>query len=125
MVAGAGGDVQLWQQQLMTMISERIDRIETTQERLATAVERQAAGLEKVAVLLAKHEEHSNAIGRAFDEIEACRADHLDQHRDHESRLRKVEEEMPTLKLTRGWVISFTLAGFSLLALAVAALVLK
>ena len=95
-------------QQLVSMFSERMDRIEKMQERMAEAIERQSAASEKVAVLLSKHEEHSDAISRAFDEMEGNRAECLDWHKDHETRLRIVEEEMPLLKITKQWVFGFS-----------------
>lgn len=112
-------------QQVVTLLSDRMDRMEKTQERLAEAVEKQAAVVEKVAVLLAKHEEHRDAISRAFDEIEADRAACSERFRDHETRLRVVEEDMPTMRLTRNWVIGFTVAGASGVCLAVMAMVLR
>ena len=118
------GDSELLYQKVVSMLNDRMERIEKTQERMAEAIERQASTVEKVAVLLAKHEEHSNAIGRAFDEIESVREEMFEKDRDKETRLRDVEVELPTLKLTRGWVISFTLGGTGLLCLAVAGLVL-
>lgn len=112
-------------QQVVTLLSDRMDRMENTQERLAEAVEKQAAVVEKVAVLLAKHEEHRDAISRAFDEIEADRASCSERFKDHEARIRVVEDDMPTLRLTRNWVIGFTVAGTGGVCLAVLALVLK
>jgi chromosome segregation ATPase len=112
-------------QQVVTLLSDRMDRMEKTQERLADAVERQATVVEKVATLLAKHEEHRDAIGRAFDEIEADRAACSERFKDHETRIRVIEDDMPTMRLTRNWVIGFTLAGTSGVCLAVLAMVLK
>jgi septal ring factor EnvC (AmiA/AmiB activator) len=112
-------------QQVVTLLSDRMDRMEKTQERLADAVEKQAAVVEKVATLLAKHEEHRDAIGRAFDEIESDRAACAERFKDHETRLRVVEDDMPTLRLTRNWVIGFTVAGTGGVCLAVMALVLR
>lgn len=112
-------------QQLVSMFSDRMDRIEKMQERMADAIERQSVASEKVVVLLAKHEEHSDAIGRAFSEIESDRAECRDRHKDLEIRMRVVEEDMPVLRLTRNWVIGFTVAGTGGVCLAVMALVLK
>ena len=109
-------------QRIVTLLNERMDRIEKTQERMADAIDRVSVASERVAVLLAKHEETSDAIGRAFDDIEADRSECHARHKDHEDRLRSVESEMPVLKLTKQWVIGFT--GACLLAVLSAVLAL-
>ena len=59
-----------------------------------------------------RHVEMSAGLGRAFKSIEKLG-----------ERVEVMEKEMPTLKLTRGWVIMFAIGCATLLLLAVAKLV--
>jgi hypothetical protein len=79
----------------------RLEMIEKTLQAISE-------NLSKLAALEQKHIETRDAVGRAFDAIEG-----------HETRLRAVEVEMPTLKLTRKWVLSGVIGIVSLLAVAI------
>lgn len=63
--------------------------------------------LERLAALEQKHLETREALNRAFDAIKG-----------NEDRVRKIELELPTLKLVRGWVIGGMVGCASLLGLA-------
>lgn len=63
--------------------------------------------LTQLAQLEQKHIETREAVGRAFEQIES-----------HDTRLRNVEQEMPTLKLVRGWVVSGVIGIVGLLGVA-------
>lgn len=75
----------------------RLEMIEKTLESVSESV-RQLVSLEQ------KHIETRQAIERAFSEL-----------KDHGIRIREVEQEMPTLKLTRGWIIAGVLGVFGVL----------
>lgn len=64
--------------------------------------------LTKLAALEQKHIETRDALGRAFIAIDG-----------HDERIRGMENEMPTLKLVRGWVISGCIGILGLLAVSV------
>lgn len=117
-------DPQMYRQ-VIAMLTDRMDRFEKTQDRMAEAIERQTTISERVAGLLVKFEEHGNALSRAFDEIAAVKTEAFERDQDKEQRLRKVEEEMPVLRLTKGWVIAFTVGGTAMMFVAVVAMVLK
>lgn len=68
--------------------------------------------LERLATLEQKHLETREALNRAFDAIKGV-----------EDRTRKMELEMPTLKMIRGWVIAGVIGCASLLGIAVFKLV--
>ena len=86
-----------------------------TQYRLAMIEQTLKAisdNLERLATLEQKHLETREALGLAFDAIEKV---------DH--RMRKIEVEMPTLRLIRAWVIAGVVGCATLLGLAVFKLV--
>lgn len=85
----------------------RLSMIEKTLEAIRD-------NLTQLAQLEQKHIETREALGRAFDELDK-----------HDGRIRSIEGEMPTLKLTRGWVISGVLGVFALLAVAIVKLVAR
>jgi hypothetical protein len=64
--------------------------------------------LERLATLEQKHFETRDQVTRAFDSIA-----------DHDTRIRSIETEMPTLKLTRKWVMSGVIGTLTLLGVTV------
>lgn len=75
----------------------RLEMIEKTLASMSDSV-RQLVSLEQ------KHIETRQAIERAFSEL-----------KEHDLRIRDVEQEMPTLKLTRGWIVAGVLGVFGVL----------
>lgn len=63
--------------------------------------------LTKLAALEQKHIETKESVERAFNAIAG-----------QETRIRAMELEMPTLKLTRGWILSGMMAILSLIGVA-------
>jgi len=63
--------------------------------------------LTQLAQLEQKHVETREALARAFKQIDM-----------HDNRIRNIEGEMPTLKLTRGWIISGVVALVAMMGLA-------
>lgn len=62
--------------------------------------------LRQLASLEQKHVETRESIARAFDKLEK-----------HDGRIRDVEMEMPTLKLTRGWIIAGVVGVFGIMGI--------
>lgn len=102
---------------------------------IEAALARMSASMEKLVVLEQKHSETREALTRAFAAIESqearLRVLETDQQvlgasshcRSHSERLTAIENEMPTLKLVRKWVISGVVGSIGLLIVAVAVLV--
>lgn len=80
----------------------RLEMIEKTLQAIAESLERLAA-------LEAKHVETREAISRVFVALDK-----------HETRIHHVEVEMPTLKLTRGWIISAVVGIFGIITILIA-----
>lgn len=78
-----------------TVLDFRVTNLEKVVERVSKAVESIDESLKTLTRLDVKHDETSKGLNRAFLEID-----------DHEKRIRNIEEEMPTTKLIRGWVIA-------------------
>lgn len=82
-----------------------------------------AESLKALVRLEQHHADTRLTLERALQEQAATReriqalADQIPDRLDE--RLVSIEREMPTLKLTSGWVVSFTLGGFALMALLV------
>ncbi len=81
-------------------------------ERFERAVESIDNSLKTLTRLEIHNSETQEAIKRAFNSIA-----------DHETRLRPIEADLPTLRLVRGWVIGGVIGVCSLLGVAVLSLV--
>lgn len=71
------------------------------------AISTVSKSMQQLVILEQKHIETREALGRAFDNIE-----------DHDARIKKIEIELPTLTLTRGWILSGVITIVSLVVLA-------
>lgn len=107
------------------MISYRLTNLERITAEMSVAVKSIAESLNTLARLEVRHEETRDALGRAFTEIERNKAEQGVINRDVEERMRTTEKEMPTLKLTRGWMITGATSALGILGLAIVALVMK
>lgn len=96
------------------VLDVRVTNLERVVERVSTAVESIDESLKTLTRLDVKHEETNKEVERAFDDIS-----------DHETRIRVVETEMPTMKLIRGWVIAGVVSLVGLVGLAIAGMVIK
>lgn len=90
------------------MIEYRIDTLEATVSRISTAVESIDKSLQILATLETKHAETREGLSRCFKVME-------ENHGDHETRIRVIESEIPTMRLVRNWVIAGVI-GLSVLA---------
>lgn len=102
------------QQAAHAVLDVRVTNLERVVERVSTAVESIDESLKTLTKLDVKHEETNKGLDRAFVSL-----------KDHETRIRLVETEMPTMKLVRGWVITGTLALIGLVGVSIANMVLK
>ena len=77
------------------VIELRIANLENAVGEIKTAVKGIDASLQTLARLELHHSETRESISRAFTEIE-----------DHETRLRTLEGDAPTMRIIRGWVLA-------------------
>jgi len=101
-------------------MEERLIRLEERQNgmiqdmtEIKAAVKDIASYLKKLTILEAKHGEVTDAVKRAFTRID-----------DHEVRIRKVEDGMPTIQLSSKWVFASVTGVIALLLGIIAKLVL-
>lgn len=101
------------------LLEVRVDALERDRdedrvrfERFERAVESIDNSLKTLTRLEIHNSETQEAIKRAFNSIA-----------DHETRLRPIEADLPTLRLVRGWVIGGVIGVCSLLGVAVVSLV--
>ena len=88
------------------LIAYRLSNLERNTADMAIAVKSIAESLTTLARLEDKHEETREALGRAFTEIEKNRLAQVVVNTDIETRTKKIEVVIPTLKLTSGWTIA-------------------
>lgn len=96
------------------VLEYRINTLEGSVTEIKQAVKSIDASLQILARLEQRHAETRDGLERAFKEIE-----------DHETRVRIIEGEMPTIKLTRGWLVSGVVSVIGVVGLAVVMLVVK
>lgn len=101
-------------QQAHAVLDVRVTNLERVVERVSTAVESIDESLKTLTRLDVKHEEVNKSVDRAFVSL-----------KDHETRIRTVETEMPTLKLIRGWVITGAIALIGLVGISIVNMVMK
>lgn len=73
----------------------RLSALEGSVGEIRQAVKSIDASLQVLARLEQRHAETRDGLERAFEEL-----------KDHETRVRDIETEMPTTKLIRGWIIT-------------------
>lgn len=91
----------------------RVSSLEAVVGEVRTAVKSIDASLKALTSLEIHHNQTRESVGRAFTDIE-----------DHETRLRKVEDDMPTMRLVRNWVIAGVIGCTSMVGVAMAGLVI-
>lgn len=94
----------------------RLDRLEESQHSIAQS-------LQALVRLEQHHSDTRQGLERAWKELTSVRErvqsvdDQIPENLG--ARLKTIEDAMPTLKLTSGWVVSFTLGVFALAGLLV------
>ena len=96
------------------VLDMRVTNLERIVERVSCAVESIDESLKTLTRLDVKHDNTDASVNRAFTNL-----------KDHESRIRIIESEMPTLKLAKGWVIAGVVGLISLLGIELVSLVLR
>ncbi len=91
----------------------RVTTLEGMVGEIRSAVKSIDGSLKTLAALEAHHSETRASVSRAFTDIE-----------DHETRLRGIEADLPTMRLVRNWVIAGVLGCASLVGVAVAGMVI-
>lgn len=91
----------------------RVSSLEKVVGEVSSAVKSIDASLKTLTSLEIHHNQTRESVGRAFADIE-----------DHETRLRKVEDDMPTMRLVRNWVIAGVIGCTSMVGVAMAGLVI-
>lgn len=91
-----------------TLTQYRLGMIEKTLQAISD-------NLERLATLEQKHLETREALNRAFDAIKGTET----ELKKADERVRKIELELPTLKLVRGWVIAGVVSCAGLLGVTV------
>jgi hypothetical protein len=91
----------------------RLSSLEASVGEIRQAVKSIDASLQVLARLEQRHAETRDGLERAFGEIA-----------DHEARVRVIEQEQPTTKLIKGWVIAGVVGGLSMMGIAMAKLVM-
>lgn len=99
----------------------RVSALETVVGEVRTAVKSIDASLKALTSLEIHHNQTRDAVGRAFTEIKRLEDGDI---KDHEERLRLVENDLPTMRLVRNWVIAGVVGCVSMVGVAVAGLVI-
>lgn len=86
----------------------RIANLEGAVGEIKQAVRSIDSSLQTLARLEVHHTDTRDSLGRAFADIE-----------DHESRLRLLEKDAPTMRLVRGWVVACIIGTVSIVGVAV------
>lgn len=88
------------------VLENRVSNLEHVVSEVSTAVKSIDDSLKTLTRLDIKHDNTAEGLGRAFIMLT-----------DHETRLRSIESEMPTLKLAKGWIIGGVIGMVTLLFL--------
>ena len=92
----------------------RLRAVESSMDELKRAVAQVADAINKLVLIEERSLETRRTIDRAFETL-----------KDHEQRLREVEEQMPLLVETRRWVVLGVLAGLSMMLAGLAKLLIR
>lgn len=97
-----------------TVLEYRVASLEAVVREVKDAVKSIDISLQTLARLEARHAETREGLERSFAELH-----------DHETRIRNIESEMPTVKLIRNWVITGVVGGISIVGSAIVFAALK
>ena len=91
----------------------RVTSLEKVVSEVSSAVKSIDSSLKTLTSLEIHHNQTRDAVGRAFTNIE-----------DHETRLRGIEADLPTMRLVRNWVIAGVIGCVSMVGAAAAGMVI-
>lgn len=101
-------------EQIHAVLEFRVNTLEATVNEIRAAIKSIDISLQTLARIEQHHQDTRDGLERAFGEIA-----------DHETRMRVIETEMPTMKLVRGWVVAGAIALIGLMGVSIVNLVLK
>jgi len=101
-------------EQKMTTLYQRVENIAESQVEMKSALKDIAASLKSLTRLEVEHNESRSAIKRAFTRID-----------DHETRVRDMEDAMPTIKLATGWIFKAVIGVLSILGFVAITVILR
>lgn len=104
-----------------SVIELRVSNLESTVNEIREAVKSIDRSMQTFARLEVHHSETRDALGRAFAEIEELKKEQREYLKDHETRIRMIEQEMPTTKLVRGWIIAGVIGLVAIVGMAIVA----
>jgi hypothetical protein len=97
---------------LHAVTDQRVAALEKATERMAESIDELAKSMLVMARIEARQVEiqthidkSSAAVSRAFAEIKSTDTSIRELIKDHETRVRTIEAEMPTTRLVKSWVI--------------------
>ena len=102
--------------QEIAMMDLRMRTLEKIVDKITASVESIDESLKTLVRLDILHDETRAALNRAFIEIAQTKL-------DHETRIRLVESDMPTMRLVRNWVVAGVVAIVAMVGVATAKIV--
>jgi chromosome segregation ATPase len=111
-ITQAGGKIM--PEQAHAVLEFRVNTLESTVNEIRSAIKSIDSSLQALARIEQHHQDTRDGLERAFTEIG-----------DHETRIRGVEAEMPTVKQARTWIFSGAMGVVGMVGMAVVYLVLK
>jgi len=103
----------------------RLNMLEEAYQEVKLAVKSIAVSLNTLTTLEVRHAETRESLNRAFSQMESNRLEQKEKNADYEKRLRAIEEQMPTIKMIRNWVVTGVLGTVSIIGVAAIVLVMK
>lgn len=107
------------------MIEHRVTALEGSVGEIRDAMKSIDESLQTLTKLEIHHGETRDALQRAFKSIEDNRKDCETKHEKSDARLRNIEEQMPTLKLSRDWMLKIVTGIVAIVGIAIIGLVLS
>lgn len=104
---------------------KRIGILEYSFQRTERALSDISDSLKKLTELQVNYVNTSDAVSRAFREISNVEEDQKIINKDIETRIRLVEEQMPTLILVKSWIIGGVITIVAIVLSAAITLVMK
>jgi hypothetical protein len=96
------------------VLEYRVATLEGAVVEIKSAVKSIDSSLQTLAKLEVHHTETRDGMARAFSELT-----------DHETRVRAIEAEMPTMKMIRNWVVAGVVGVVSMMGAAIVTLMIK